>query len=123
MVMLYGTPLFFLRNHGRQLKYQKTTTSRQPSPVGCARIAIGDVGFIRRGRFYFLFSAGSSLGQRILGEDVPTTFEQLIIGPLARDQPRPPGCLCTSTVQGVGAGLGATVSTTLYVTFLWEFSA
>ena len=79
------------------------------------RITVGDVGFIRRGRFHLLFSAGSPLGERQLGEDVPVTFEELTVGKLRRDQPRVPGCLCTKTVRGVGAGLGASVSTTLCV--------
>ena len=90
-------------------------TSRQPAPTNYTRITIGDVGFIRRGRFHLLFSAGSPLGERQRGEDVPTTFEELNVGTLVRDEPRRPGCLCTSTVRAVGAGLGATVSTTLYV--------
>ena len=89
--------------------------SRQPAPADYARIAIGDVGFIRRGRFHLLFSAGSPLGERELGEGVPTTFEQLTVGTPARDQPRLPGCLCTTTVREIGAGLGATIPTALYV--------
>ena len=83
--------------------------------MDCTRITVGDVGFIRRGRFHLLFSAGSPLGERRLGEDVPVTFEPLTVGTLVRDTPRRPGCLCTGTVRGVGAGLGASVSTTLYV--------
>jgi hypothetical protein len=51
-----------------------------------------------------LFSAGSPLGERRLGEDVPTTFEELTVGTLVRDQPRIPGCLRTDTVREVGAG-------------------
>ena len=97
------------------LKDLESTTSRQPAPVDHARIAIGDVGFIRDGRFHLLFSAGSPLGERELGEDVPTTFEQLTVGTAVRDQPRLPGCLCTTTVRGIGAGLGAAIPTTLYV--------
>jgi len=73
------------------------------------------VGFIRRGRFHLLFSAGPSIGERQRGEDVPTTFEELAVGPLVRDQPRVPGCLCTAGVRGVGAGLGATVTAATYV--------
>ena len=60
-----------------------------------------------------MFSAGSPLEQRQLGEDVPTTFEPLAVGKLVRGQPRPPGCLCTDAVREVGANLGATLSTTL----------
>ena len=62
-----------------------------------------------------MFSAGSPLGDRQQGEDVPATFEPLTVGNLVRGQPRLPGCLCTDTVREVGAGLGAAISTTLYV--------
>ena len=89
--------------------------SREPAPVDDACVAIGDVGFIREGRFYLLFSAGSPLGERRLGEDVPTTFEQLKVGPPTRAQPRQPGHLCTATVREIEAGLGATIPTALYV--------
>ena len=51
----------------------------------------------------------------MLGEDVPATFKQLTVGTPIRDQPRLPGCLCTTTVRGIGAGLGATIPTALYV--------
>ena len=88
---------------------------REPSPVNYTRIAIGDVGFIRRGQFHLLFSAGSPLGERQLGVDVPETFEQLTVGTLVRDKPRPPGCLCTTSVREVGAGRGATIPAALYV--------
>ena len=72
------------------------------------RINVGDVGFIRYGQFNLLFSAGSPLGERRLGEDVPITFEELPVGTLIPRQPRIPGCLHTDTVREVGAGLGAT---------------
>ena len=109
---------FFLDSCGRYLKIWQPITSRQPAPTDYTRITAGDVGFIRRGRFHLLFSAGSPLEKRRLGEDFPKTFEQLTVGTLVRDQPRLPGCLCTNTVRGVGVGLGATISTTLYVLFL-----
>jgi len=91
-------------------------TSREPAPThNYTRISIGDVGFIRRGQFHLLFSAGCPLGDRQLGEDVPATFEELSIGTPVFGQPRLPVCLRTDTVREVGAGVGATVSTTLYV--------
>ena len=91
-------------------------TSREPAPThNYTRISIGDVGFIRRGQFHLLFSAGCPLGERQLGDDVPDTFEELSIGTPVFGQPRLPVCLRTDTVREVGAGLGATVSTTLYV--------
>ena len=59
---------------------QKFTTSREPAPVNCTRVRIGDVGFIRRGQFHLLFSAGLPSDGRKLGVDVPETFEPLNIG-------------------------------------------
>ena len=95
--------------------FKDSEISRQPAPVDYTRIAIGDVGFIRRGRFHLLFSAGSPLGERQFGEDVPETFEQLTVGTPVRDEPRQPGCLCTTSVREIEAGLGATIPTALYV--------
>ena len=90
--------------------------SREPAPTRTyTRISIGDVGFIRRGQFHLLFSAGSPLGERKLGDDVPPTFEALSVGIPEPLQPRMPGCLRTDTVREIGAGLGTTVSHTPYV--------
>ena len=115
-VMLYGNRLFFPSDRcDKYLKTWKPTISREPAPTNYTRVTVGDVGFIRRGRFHLLFSAGSPLGERRRGEDVPTTFEELTVGTPVRDQPRFPSCLCTNTVREVGAGLGAAVSTTLCV--------
>ena len=89
--------------------------SREPSPTNkYPRVNIGDVGFIRRGKFHLLFSAGSPLEDRRLGDDVPTTFEPLDVGDLDSSLPRQPGCLRTSTVRQFGVGLGATASASLY---------
>ena len=90
---------------------RRPTTSREPAPTNYTRVSIGDVGFIRRGQFHLLFSAGSPLGERQMGEDVPTTFEPLAVGKLAHCQPRIPGCLRTDTVKEVGAGLTTKLST------------
>jgi len=98
-------------------------TSREPAPThDYTRISIGDVGFIRRGQFHLLFSAGCPLGERRLGEDVPATFEELSIGTPVFGQPRLPACLRTDTVREVGGGVGATVSPTLYVVFIGQSS-
>ena len=89
---------------------------REPSPtIKYPRISIGDVGFIRRGKFHLLFSAGSPLGDRQLGDDVPITFEPLDVGTPDFSQPRQPGCLRTSAVRQVGVGLGVATSANLYV--------
>ena len=110
MEMLYGTRLssvamsFVLRND----QYP-----REPAPIySYKRVKLGDVGYIRRGRFHLLFSAGRPLGSRQLGVDVPLTFEPLDVGPIIFSQPRLPGYLCTSTVKETGAGLGASICTT-----------
>ena len=90
--------------------------SREPSPTSrYERIGIGDVGFIRRGQFHLLFSAGTPLGDRIPGRDVPSTFEQLDIGTPESRPPRQSGCLRTSNVRQVEAELGVTVSAATYV--------
>jgi len=78
-----------------------------PTP-SYARIRIGDVGFLRRGKFHLLFSAGFPLGDRKLGDDVPATFKQLDVGNLILDRCRPPGCLHTLTIREVGADLDVT---------------
>ena len=82
----------------------KSPTSREPAPTrDYARVKIGDVGFIRSGQFHLLFSAGSPLGERLLGRDVPITFEPLTVGRIVSGRPRPPGCLHTITVRDQGA--------------------
>jgi len=92
----------------------KDLERREPAPIpGYARISIGDVGFLRRGKFHLLFSAGSPLGDRMLGDDVPATFKQLDVGTLIPDRYRPPGCLHTPTIREVGADLDATGCTTM----------
>ena len=89
---------------------------REPAPTqNYPRIHVGDVGFIRRGQFHLLFSAGCPLGGRQLGYDVPDTFEELTVGTLVFGQPRVPGCLRTDTIRELGASVGVAVSTTLYV--------
>jgi len=86
---------------------------REPSPASSyKRVNIGDVGFLRYGKFYLLFSAGLPLGNRRLGEDVPATFERLDVGTPVLLEPRPPGCLHTSTIREVEASFDATGCTT-----------
>ncbi|KAF9644731.1 hypothetical protein BDM02DRAFT_3174168 [Thelephora ganbajun] len=86
----------------------------EPAPTpDYTRIKIGDVGFIRRGQFHLMFSAGSPLGLRQPGVDVPITFEQLDVGTLVPSEPRPSGCLRTPTVRPIGADLVDTEFTPL----------
>jgi hypothetical protein len=78
---------------------------REPAPIHrYGRVKLGDVGYIRRGRFHLLFSAGCQLGSRRRGVDVPQTFEPLDIGDVIFSLPRLPGYLCTSTVREIEAG-------------------
>ena len=92
-------------------KLLDSCNSRDPTPPKqFERIKVGDVGFIRRGKFHRLFSAGSP------GDDVPTAFEQLDVGTLDRGLSRGPhDCICTETVREVGVELSATASASLYV--------
>ena len=83
---------------------------REPAPIySYKRVKLGDVGYIRRGRFHLLFSAGCPLGSRQLGADVPLTFKPLDVGHVIFGQPRLPGYLSTSTVKETGGGVGASV--------------
>jgi len=77
-------------------------TTREPAPLHYfERIRPGDVGYIRRGCFNLLFSAGYPLGERELGVDVPRTFKQLIVGPILNTEPRLPGCLSAGAVREI----------------------
>ena len=93
---------------------RKDTIIRLKLTRGTTTAGLGDVGYIRRGRFHLLFSAGCPLGSRQPGIDVPDTFEPLEIGHPIRSQPLLPGCLCTNTVKGTGTNLSASVSATSY---------
>jgi hypothetical protein len=89
---------------------------REPAPIhSFKRIKLGDVGYIRRGQFHLLFSAGCPLGDRQLGVDVPHAFQPLNVGPTVYIQPRRPGCLSTNTIRAVGVDLGASISPVPYV--------
>ena len=78
--------------------------TREPAPLPDFEcIQPGDVGYILRGCFHLLFSAGSPLGGRELGVDVPYTFKQLHVGPTFNTQPRSPGYLSTDTIREIPA--------------------
>jgi len=74
--------------------------TREPAPE-LERIQPGDVGYILKGCFHLLFSAGHPLGEREIGVDVPHTFKQLLVGPTFTTQPRSPGYLSTDTVEEI----------------------
>ena len=85
-------------------------TTREPAPAeDFTRIQLGDVGYVRRGRFHLLFSAGIPLGERQLGVDVPLTFKPLDVGPIDRTQPWLSGCLSTITVRRSGVDIRASI--------------
>jgi len=48
-----------------------------------------------------LFSAGSLLGERQLGVDVPRTFKQLDVGPVLNAEPQSPGCLSAGAIREI----------------------
>ena len=99
--------------------------AREPAPLTYfKRIQLGDVGYIRKGCFHLLFSAGCSLDTRQLGVDVPHTFKQLDVG-LIPDaaQPRPPGYLSTNTVREIPAHLRSQTHPTPYVRFVASASS
>jgi hypothetical protein len=80
--------------------------TREPGPTQTyKRVRLGDVGYIRRGRFHLLFSAGVP---RELGADVPTTFEPLDVNPVTLGS-RPPGYLRTNAVRELGVSVGGSV--------------
>ena len=100
--------------------------SRDPTPPkNKARINIGDVGFVLCGKFHLLFHAGSPLGDRRLGVDVPATFEPLDVDVETLDfgPTRPPQCLHTDGVRQFGVDVGASASSGLYAVFLRVSSA
>ena len=111
----YGSRRFIDRR-GSCLNFVGNAISREPTPTqDYTRIKIGDVGFVRCGQFHLLFSAGSPLGERQLGRDVPDKFEPLNVGTPVSGEPRKPDCLRTSTVRHIGAGLGTTEFISRYV--------
>ena len=76
--------------------------TREPTPLPYfKRIQPGDVGYIHRGCFNLLFSAGTPLDGRELGTDVPQTFNQLDVGTILNALPRLPGCISTKTVREI----------------------
>jgi len=92
-------------------------TIREPAPLPYfERIHPGDVGYIHRGCFHLLFSAGCPLGERRLGVDVPRTFRPLDIGPIFNTgQPQAPGYLSTGGVRETRTRLTPSASPIPYV--------
>lgn len=88
---------------------------REPTPIySYERIRLGDVGYIREGRFHLLFSAGEPLGTRVHGSDVPRTFEPLDVGRIIHGGVRSAGYLRTTTVREIGADIGASAAILWY---------
>jgi len=100
--------------HSPCVPHLNASFTREPAPLtDFTRIQLGDVGYILRGCFHFLFSTGWSPDGREIGVDVPRGFKQLEIGPTFNTQPRSPGCLPTNTVREIQTCLKA--STNPYV--------
>lgn len=82
----------------------------QPAPLhNYERVQVGDVGYVREGRFHLLFSAGVPLGSRVKGVDVPSDFEYLDVGPVNQDQPRKAGPAKTAYIQISGGDVDASL--------------
>ena len=106
---------FFIPRHGP--RSQSEIDCREPGPIyrSYRRVRPGDVGYIRRGQFHLLFSAGTPLGSRELGTDVPYTFEPLDVGPIVPSDCRPSGYLSTDTVRQIGVDVGGSAAVALCV--------
>jgi len=112
----FGDALWLIFLFSLSPQAQSDINCREPGPIySYKRVRLGDVGYIRRGRFHLLFSAGIPLGSRIRGLNVPLTFEPLNIGPIVSGEVRPPGYLRTDTVQQIGADVGGSVAVALCV--------
>jgi len=111
----YGHPLWSVFSSPSP-QAQSDTSRRNPGPIySYKRVRLGDVGYIRQGRFHLLFSAGVELGSRVLGTDVPLTFEPLDVGPIISGGVCPPGYLRTDTVRQIGTDVGDSVAVPLCV--------
>ena len=107
----YGDALWLTLRCFSTAANRSDTDHRQPGPIySYKRVRIGDVGYISRGRFHLLFSAGIPLGSRTPGTDVPHTFEPLDVGPIILGDVRPPGYLRTDTVQQIGVDVGGSAA-------------
>ncbi|KAF9789168.1 hypothetical protein BJ322DRAFT_524556 [Thelephora terrestris] len=85
----------------------------EPTPTSkYNRVSIGDVGFIRQGRFHLLFSAGLPLGERRPGVDVPNAFEQLRVGTMEPGGQRDPCCVAARSSRQPGTNIAITVPST-----------
>ena len=83
--------------------YLMHVSAREPSPIrgSFGRVNVGDVGYVRRGRFHLLFSAGCKPAN--MGRGV-NAFEPLTIGSTIYSQPRPPGYLYTGVARETRPG-------------------
>jgi len=95
---------------------QSDTSLRNPSPIySYNRVRLGDVGYICEGRFHLLFSAGIPLGSRVLGTDVPLTFEPLDVRPIIPDNVIQQPHLHPGTVRQIGTDIGGSAAVSLCV--------
>lgn len=85
----------------------KISLHRQPAPLTTYnRINIGDVGYVRSGRFHLLFSGRKGSCDRIRGhaQEVPANYEPIIVEDwqISEDQPRKPGSIKTALIKTTG---------------------
>lgn len=107
----YGDALWSAAACPSSLRVRPDIDYREPGPIySYRRVKLGDVGYIRRGRFHLLFSAGIPLGSRVRGVDVPFAFEPLDTGPIIPSKTRSPGYLRSRTVKKVGVEDGGSLA-------------
>lgn len=112
----YGDALWSMVSALQSLRAQSDIDRREPCPTyhSYRRVRPGDVGYINEGRFHLLFSAGIPLGSRVLGTNVPSTFEPLDVGPIVPGEVRSPGYLRTNTIREIGVDVGGSVAVAWY---------
>ena len=93
--------------------YLMHVSAREPSPIrgSFERVKVGDVGYVRKGRFHLLFSAGREPGNMGPGANTPRTFEPLTIGKTIYNQSRPPGYLYPGVAEETRPGPAESVDT------------
>ena len=106
----FGDALWSIVPTPQSLQTESDIVRREPEPIySYKRVNLGDVGYIRQGRFHLLFSAGIPLGPRERGRHVPYTFEQLEVGPTIK-KTHPPDEIIAKAVRKIGADVGVSAA-------------
>ena len=107
----FGDALWSIIPTLQSLQTQSDIVRREPGPIySYKRVSLGDVGYIRQGRFHLLFSAGIPLGPRERGKDVPSTFEQLEVGPIIKGENIPSEKIVAKAVRKIGVDVGVSAA-------------